>query len=107
MAALVSGSGQRPNVLLASVNDMNDWVGCLDGCKVAPFAAAKGLPYSPMFCGFGRVTGYPETDPLPKNGVLSRLFGAQPLMTPMGRKRATLRARPAVWTTSMTSSTFL
>jgi hypothetical protein len=39
---------------------MNDWVGCLDGRKVAPFAAAKGLPYSPMFCGFDRVTRHSE-----------------------------------------------
>lgn len=32
---------------------------------------------------------------------------AQPLMTPIGRKRATLRASPALSTTSITSSTFL
>jgi len=32
---------------------------------------------------------------------------AQPLMTPMGRRRATFRASPALSTTSITSSTFL
>jgi O-antigen ligase len=32
---------------------------------------------------------------------------AQPLMTPIGRRRATLRAKPALSTTSITSSTFL
>jgi len=30
-----------------------------------------------------------------------------PLITPMGRSRATFRASPAEWTTSITSSTFL
>ena len=30
-----------------------------------------------------------------------------PLITPIGRKRATFAARPAWWTTSITSSTFL
>jgi hypothetical protein len=33
MAPSLPGSGQRPNVLLVSMGDMNDWVGCLDGCR--------------------------------------------------------------------------
>ncbi len=39
--------------------------------QVARFGRAKGLPYSPIFCGFGRVTGKPEVDVRPPGREVS------------------------------------
>ncbi|MBM3748580.1 MAG: twin-arginine translocation signal domain-containing protein, partial [Acidobacteria bacterium] len=30
-STLAAGAARRPNVLMISVDDMNDWVGCLGG----------------------------------------------------------------------------
>ena len=105
--SFAAAAEQRPNVLLISIDDLNDWVGCLGGHPQAQTPhidrlAKRGVLFANAHCQSPVCTPSPD-----RHKMLLTPMAAAPSTSPVTppRRRTTLRSSAATTPAATASAT--